>query len=218
MRAPSADAYAALRRRIILGEFLPGTQLREETLADELGVSRSPVRVAFRRLEEDGLVESQRYRGVFVAHWTDQDNDEVFDLRALVESHAAALAAQRRQPEHLRQMEALNDRMAWLIQARPDDFLAELQQTNRQFHQEVLKAAASPRLTAFVHSLLAVHRVIGAFYYYTDAQLADSLQDHRLLTRAIEQRNAQLAQAVTDAHIRGTAQRLRNQRQALQTD
>lgn len=215
MRTPSADAYAVLRRRIILGEFQPGAPLREEALAQELGISRSPIRAAFRRLQADGLVVMQRYRGVFVAPWTDQDNDEVFDLRALIESHAAALAAERRRPEHLRQMEALNQRMAWLIHNQPDDFLVELQQINRQFHQEILKAAASPRLNAFVHSLMAVHRVIGAFFYYTDAQLNESLQDHLLLTRTISQGNGQLACAIMDSHIRGTAVRLRTQRQAV---
>jgi DNA-binding GntR family transcriptional regulator len=215
MRTPSADAYALLRRRIILGEFQPGAPLREEALARELGISRSPIRAAFQRLQADGLVIMQRYRGVVVAPWTDQDNDEVFDLRALVESHAAALAAERRRPEHLREMEALNQRMAWLITHQPDDFLVELQQINRQFHQEILKAAASPRLNAFVHNLMAVHRVIGAFFYYTDAQLNESLQDHLLLTRTISQGNSQLACALMDSHIRGTAVRLRTQRQAV---
>ncbi len=209
-RAPTV--YDALRRRILLGEFLPGAQLKELALAADLGVSRSPLRAAFKRLEDDGLVVSERNRGVFVAPWADQDNDEVFDLRAVAESHAAGLAAQRRQPEHLQQLNRLNDRMAHLLEYRPEDFLAELQQLNRQFHLVVNQAAASPRLASFVQSLLAVHRVTGAFYYYTDAQLAESLQDHRLITRAIERQDSDLARAIVDAHIRGTAQRLRVQR------
>jgi DNA-binding GntR family transcriptional regulator len=218
MRKSGIDAYATLRRRIILGEFLPGTQLKEESLAAELSVSRSPIRVAFRRLADDGLVHAEPNRGVFVASWADQDNDEVFDLRALVESHAAGLAAQRKQPEHLQQLQALNQRMATLIADKPEDFLDELQQANRQFHQVVLQAAASPRLLAFVQSLLAVQRVLGAFYYYTDAQLAESLQDHCNITRAIERGDAPLAQAMVNAHIRGTSQRLREQRQELRAD
>ncbi|MES2975315.1 MAG: GntR family transcriptional regulator [Pseudomonadota bacterium] len=217
-RAPASDVYAALRRRILLGEFLPGAQLKELTLAAELGVSRSPLRAAFRRLADDGLVVSEPNRGVFVAPWADQDNDEVFDLRAVSESHAAGLAAQRRQPEHLQQLGALNERMAYLVSQKPEDFLAELQQINRQFHLVVLQAAASPRLTAFVQSLLAVHRVTGAFYFYTNEQLAESLQDHKLITRAIERNDSELARAIVEAHIRGTAQRLRTQRHERGSD
>ncbi|RYG13216.1 MAG: GntR family transcriptional regulator [Burkholderiales bacterium] len=213
MGIPAAEVYDVLRRRIILGEFLPGSQLKELALAAELGVSRSPLRAAFKRLTDDGLVVAEHNRGVFVAPWADQDNDEVFDLRAAAESHAAGLAAARRQPEHLQQLSALNERMDHLITRKPDDFLAELQQVNRQFHLVVLQAAKSPRLLAFVQSLLAVHRVTGAFYYYTDEQLAESLQDHRLITRAIERRDSALAAAIVDTHIRGTAERLKLQRQ-----
>lgn len=214
-RVAATEVYAALRRRIILGGFVPGTQLKEQTLAGELAVSRSPIRVAFRRLADDGLVIAEPNRGVFVAAWADQDNDEVFELRAAAESHAAGLAAQRRQASHLQQFERLNQRMACLISSQPEDFLAEVQQANRQFHQLVLQAAASPRLMAFVQSLLAVHRVIGAFYYYTPAQLADSLQDHVHIARAIERGDVVLAQAAMNTHIRGTAERLKAQRQAL---
>lgn len=215
MRISSVDAYAVLRRRIILGEFPPGTQLKEEALAAELNVSRSPIRVAFRRLADDGLVEARPNRGVFVVPWADGDNDEVFDLRALAESHAAGLAAQRRDGEHVKHLHAINDRMAQLVRDRPEDFLDELQKANREFHQIVLRAAASPRLMSFVQSLLAVHRVTGAFFYYTDAQLAESLQDHRNITRAIEKKDARLASALVDSHIRGTAERLKTQRQDL---
>ncbi|QHI96718.1 FCD domain-containing protein [Xylophilus rhododendri] len=214
-RRPAIDVYARLRRSIILGEFAPGVQLKEQALAAQMQVSRSPIRVAFRRLEEDGLVSSEPNRGVFVATWADQDSDEVFDLRAVVESHAAGLAARRRQPEHLRRLHQLNETMAHLIVARPEDFLHRLQQVNAEFHQVVLQAAASPRLTQFVASLMAVHRVIGAFYYYTDQQLADSLADHRQLLRAIERRDPALARAVLEGHIRGTAERLKVQRQDL---
>lgn len=213
MRKPAPDTYSTLRRHIILGKFAPGAQLKEQALASELGVSRSPIRLAFRRLEADGLIESIPNRGVFVTHWADTDNDEVFDLRALVEPHAAGLAAQRRLPEHLEQLTALHTQMCTLVAQRPENFREDLQLANRQFHHVILQAAQSPRLLAFVQSLLAVHRVAGAFFYYTDQQLQDSMRDHENILAAIGRGNARLARALVDAHIRDSWDRLRQQRQ-----
>ncbi|MHA7685774.1 GntR family transcriptional regulator [Cupriavidus sp. PET2-C1] len=213
MRGATRDTYATLRRKIILGEFGPGERLKEQSLAEELNVSRTPIRVAFRRLVEDGLVIAEPNRGVIVAAWTDRDNDEIFDLRILVESHASRLAARRRKEEHIAEMHALNLRTADLIEKKPEDFLTELQQINLRFHEVVLRAAASPRLSAFTQQLLGVERVIGAFFYYTDTELEDSLLDHQGITRAIARGEAELAGALVEAHIRRTWEKLRTQRQ-----
>ncbi|ROR18553.1 GntR family transcriptional regulator [Comamonas sp. BIGb0124] len=215
MPRSTSDVYSILRRRIILGEFLPGTQLKEAALALELNVSRTPVRHAFKSLLDDGLVSAEPNRGVFVAPWADQDNDEVFDLRIMVESHAAGLAAERRQPEHLAKLQGLNAEMSRLIEDRPDGYLDGIQTCNRNFHWAILQASGSPRLMKFAESLLTVHRVIGAFYYYTPEQLQSSLHDHVSITGAIERGNAKLARALVEAHIGETWQRLKESRLSL---
>lgn len=212
-RGSKEDVYAFLRKRITLGEYAPGTRLKELALSRELGISRTPIRAAFQRLQQDGLILSTPNRGVVVAPWTDRDNDEVFDLRAHLESHAAALAAERRQDGHLAQMDQLNERMANLIRHRPDGFLTDLEDVNRNFHQLVVQAAGSPRLANFVASLIDVRRVIGAFFYYTDEELENSVQDHLAITRAIARRNDVLARTLTEDHIRTTWTRLKSQRQ-----
>lgn len=211
-RGSAEDVYALLRKRITLGEYPPGTRLKELTLSEELGISRSPIRAAFQKLVEDGMLLSAPNRGVLVAPWTDNDNDEVFDLRAHLESHAAALAAERRQEEHLREMDELNQEMARLVRERPDDFLTSLQQVNRRFHQVIVSAAKSPRLSHFVSSLIDVRRVTGAFFYYTDEEFSSSVNDHLAITRAIERGNASLARVLMDDHIRATWKRLKTQR------
>lgn len=212
MRKCSVDVYAQLRRRIVLGEFPSGSQLKEIPLAQELGVSRSPLRAAFKRLADDGLVVIEPNRGVFVAGWTQDDDDEVFDLRILIEAHAAELAALRRQPEHVEQLHALNAAMEALIHERPKDFLARMETTNRQFHTVVAQAAASPRLTSFMRGLFAAQRVTG-FFYASDAQIRQSLADHRDLVRAIERGDARLAYALWASHIQHAWDRLKAQRQ-----
>ncbi|WP_179283918.1 GntR family transcriptional regulator [Bordetella genomosp. 10] len=212
MAKSAPEVYALIRRRIILGEFSPGTQLKEAGLADQLDVSRTPVRAALKTLANDGLVTIEPNRGAFVAAWTEHDDDEVFDLRILVESHAAALAAKRRQPEHLATLHRLNAELAAAIADKPDDFLERIQSINRQFHRVILQASMSPRLMSFAETLLTAHRVFGAFYHYTDGQLKNSLQDHLNITSAIDRGNARLARALLDAHIRETWERLQAKR------
>lgn len=214
-RGSKEDVYALLRKRMTLGEYSPGERLKENILAEELGISRTPIRAAFQRLLQDGLLLAEHNRGVVVAPWTDRDNDEVFALRALLESHAAALAAERRQEEHLQQLTQLNERMTYLIQHRPDDFLTEIEEINRNFHQLIVQAAGSPRLSQFIASLIDIRRVIGAFFYYTAEELEDSANDHIAITRAIRQKKSGLARTLMDDHIRTTSKRLEQQRKQL---
>jgi DNA-binding GntR family transcriptional regulator len=211
MRKCSVDVYAQLRKRIVLGEFPSGAQLKELPLTQELGVSRSPLRAAFKRLAADGLVVVEPNRGVFVAGWTRDDDDDVFDLRILIEAHGARLAATRRQPEHLEQLHALNAAMESLIQNRPEDFLHRMEATNRQFHTVVAQAASSTRLASIMRSLFGAQRLTG-FFFASDAQIHQSLADHRDLTRAIERGDASLAHALMASHIQHTWDRLKAQR------
>ncbi|MBR8457090.1 GntR family transcriptional regulator [Burkholderia dolosa] len=212
-RGSSTDeVYVLLRKRITLGEYGPNARLKEMGLAQELGISRTPIRAAFQRLITEGMLTPAPNRGVIVTPWTDRDNDEVFDLRAQLESHAAALAAERRAQVHVDELHTLNRSMAQLLSDRGEDFRTELQENNRLFHQTVVKAAASPRLASFVGSLADVRRVIGAFFYYTDAEFNNSLEDHIAITRAIERGNSNVARALMDAHIRTTWARFKAQR------
>ncbi|WP_315138336.1 GntR family transcriptional regulator [Achromobacter marplatensis] len=211
-RGSTDEAYAILRKRISLGEYGPGTRLKELSLSEDLGISRTPIRAAFQRLEQDGLIISSPKRGVAVASWTDNDNDEVFDLRALMESHAASLAARRRTDQQLAEMDELNATMAALVKYRPDDFRTELQLVNRRFHQVLVEAARSPRLAKFVLSLVAIPRVDGAFFFYSDEQFESSVHDHIAITRAVYKGNSELARSLVDDHIRATSRRLQKER------
>jgi len=211
MRKSPVDVYSILRKRIVLGEFQPGHQLKELPLAQELGISRSPLRAAFKRLADDGLVHIETNRGVFVSAWTESDDDETFDLRVLIEAHAAGLAAQRRQPEHLAQMRDINTAMESLISKRPADFLAQMEIENRKFHTLIARAAASPRLISMIDSLFQAQRLNG-FFYATDAQIRDSLAAHEQITLAVAQKDSQRARTLMHTHIHHAWERLKVQR------
>ena len=86
MSSAAEKAYEAIRDGIVGGELPVGGRLREEELAGTIGVSRTPVREALRRLDAEGLVEFSPHRGAQVASWSDQDLDEIFGLRGVLVS------------------------------------------------------------------------------------------------------------------------------------
>ncbi len=196
------NTYAELRRRIMAGRYGPGQQLKEEALASELDVSRTPVRAALRRLVADGLLEARANRGAFVAQWTSHDIDEVIDLRCMLESQAAALAAKRASPEQVTELATLNQQMHTLLKGVTSEKIAELQRLNNSFHQLVLEAAGSPRLSAATRALLDWPLIVGSFYVFSETDIGRSLQYHDDLILAIGSGDAQMARSVMEAHLR----------------
>ena len=94
-------AYEKIMQKIMAEQLPPGTPLREERLAEEFGISATPVREAFRRLEYEGWVQSRPYQGCFMRKFTGKDIDELFQLREMLEGMAAAAAAREARPEDL---------------------------------------------------------------------------------------------------------------------
>ena len=89
MGKAAETAYAVIRKRILAGDFSRGERLREEELAQIAGVSRTPIREALRRLDAEGLVEFLPNRGASVTAWTEQELDDLYAARALIEGYAA---------------------------------------------------------------------------------------------------------------------------------
>src|SRR5262245_66220378 len=88
---PADKAYSWIRNRIFAGGFAPGTHLKETELAGRIGVSRSPVRDALRRLSGEGLVAMERDRGTYVNEFSREEIEEIFELRDALEAYGAAL-------------------------------------------------------------------------------------------------------------------------------
>lgn len=196
------QVYRHMRRQIMSGNWAPGAQIKEEHMASELGVSRSPVRAAFQRLIEDGLLISHRSRGAFVAEWTDRDIDEIFELRILLESHAAGLAAVNASAEQIAVLHSATETMQRFARQKPLNYLGDMQAANSLFHRVILEASGSPRLRALATTLVDIPMVVGAFYLYSDADIQRSIQHHLDLLEAIGQRDRDLAQRIMSIHLR----------------
>lgn len=194
--------YEALRNRIIAGQYGPGTQLKEEPLGKEFGLSRTPVRTALKKLVDDGLAVIEANRGVFVARWTQWDIEEMFSFRELLEPHAAMLAAQRATEADVVELHKINGQMASAIAHKGSDVSLKVQAANRAFHGHVLEMSRSQRLKSMLATLIDMPVITRSFFLYKPGDFDRSLQQHLDITYAIELRDGELAKQAMQTHIR----------------
>jgi DNA-binding GntR family transcriptional regulator len=193
-------AYEAIRRGILAGDWPGGQHLGAADLAHQLGISRTPVREALRRLAAEGLIEAFANRGAFVAEISAGDIDEVFEIRALLESHAAARAATRLAEADIAALAASTECME--AAAGPVRDLALLTRANEAFHAAIIAAAANRRLGRLIASVVRLSWVARTFSIYAPADLQRSIAHHREMIAAFRARDAAWAGAVMQSHIR----------------
>lgn len=203
--APSSAAqraYAEITARLASGELSPGSWLREESLAASIGVSRTPLREALRKLSAEGLVSLQRNRGAQVVAWDREQIIEIYGLRAIVEGYVAAVAAQKISAETLAKLEsnlAEYERAIAEGGAGAPQRAAEL---NNEFHALVLDATANDSLIYLCNGVLGLPLVRRTFLRYTARDLARSVEHHRQLVEAFRRRDSETAEMVMKVHIR----------------
>jgi DNA-binding GntR family transcriptional regulator len=200
MSRASDRAYNHIRNMILSGELQPGSQIREEALAELCGVSRTPVRDSLRRLEAEMFVRRSDSQRSFVADWSLDDLEDAFQLRAMLEAHAAKRAATRISREQLARMRVHNAQLKQAIDAKNPDVPGFLDH-NRQFHAIILVAAASERLSSMLSQVTEQPVVLRTARQYDLENLRRSHQ-HEELLNAFDNRDGEWAAAVMTSHIR----------------
>lgn len=200
MRA-SDRAYAALRSDILDWHLAPGTVLGEVEQAERLGVSRTPLREALARLSADGLVESLPGRGVVVAEASADSAAELFEVRIALETHAAALAAQRRDPATFERLRTEFLGAAKLI-AQPDR--AAYYDLVARFDSAMDDAAGNPYLVSTLTGLRTHLTRLRRVARDNPRRLAAAAQEHLLIVEAIIAGDVDLARAATTVHLRNS--------------
>lgn len=200
---PADRAYAWIRDRIFAGEFEPRAHLKEQDLAARIGVSRTPVRDALRRLTGEGLVVAERDRGTYVAEFSRAEIDEIFQLRAALEAYGAAHAAQRMEPTALAHLESLAAKMESLSRRRGADAFARFSVLNNDFHRSILRAARSPRLESLLDPLISIPVFLLKHFNWRPEQvdIERSNIEHRELIEALRVRDSVWARTRMHAHI-----------------
>lgn len=193
--------YDSIRERILAGAYKAGDHLKEAEVARELEVSRTPVREALQRLASDGLVEFEANRGARVVGWSASELDEIYELRALLESHGARLAANSIDQPALKELTRLADMMEELASDRePTDFEA-IALLNNEFHRIILSSTGNALLVGVLSSLVHVPQVHRTFQRFNKTQLQRSFAHHRELITALTEGDAAWAESVMRAHI-----------------
>jgi DNA-binding GntR family transcriptional regulator len=200
MRA-AARAYASVRDGIVRGAYAAGARLTELDLAQTIGVSRTPVREALRRLHAEGLVEFEPNHGAVVAAFDLEDAEEIFELRALLEPISARRAAERAAPAIIAQLRALSQQQMLESTQRRAGYLTRISDLNNRFHRLIQAAANSPRLAKTLAGLIEAPLILRTFAQYSSAELRRSADQHLELVQAFEARDPMWAHSVMHAHI-----------------
>ncbi len=194
--------YKQLRDSITEGRFQAGDCLVELKIAEELGVSRTPVREALKQLELEELVTSYPNRGVVVNAITNEDIEDVFKIRLLLEGQAAAWAAERITPEQLDRMTEAAELMDLYTRKGDTEHLVRL---DTRFHEIIYDACQSRTLR---HILLSLHQKIHRARQSSltsPGRARDSLAEHRQILDALERHDAAAAKRCIERHVCGAS-------------
>lgn len=196
---PRAEfVYRQLRQAIIEGTFAAGTRLREIELAQQMDVSRTPVREALRRLESEDMVSADGARGLIVTELSREMVRELYSMREVLEGTAAAWAARNATPVELAALRTIADRDATLV-----DDPARLAKNNHLFHQTLYRAAHNRYLLKSLSSLQASIALLGGTGLAAGKRAHFAVNEHQSLLVAIERHDARNAEDIARAHIRG---------------
>jgi len=195
-----------IERRILGGELAPGSKLNEADLAGELGVSRGPVREAFRALEQAGLVRTEKNRGVFVRQVSLEEANEIYEVRAALEGLVGKLAARRIRPAQVERIRAVVKNMHAVGRARD---AAAYYPLNVEFHELLVEAAGNRALQA------NYRRIVNELDLYrretilrSAENIPVSTREHEAIVNAVAKGDEKLAERLLFEHVIESRERL----------
>jgi DNA-binding GntR family transcriptional regulator len=201
MSGAATRAYEMIKAEITSGKLPGNSRLKEAELAEMTGVSRTPVREALRWLEADGLVVMNPNSGATVALWSTQDLREITDLRALLESFGASLAAKKVTAEQIEYLEELQTNMEAAIALAKPESLAKLAGLNKEFHLTIIGATGNQRLVATLQSIVEGPLIFRKFSVFSPEQIERSFSHHRDLIAALKAGDSDWAESTMRSHI-----------------
>ncbi|MBQ9698379.1 MAG: GntR family transcriptional regulator [Acidaminococcaceae bacterium] len=187
-----------IREAIINGTFAPGERLMEIQMADEMGVSRTPVREAIRKLEMEGFVVMIPRRGTYVSNMSIKDINDVYEIRISLDTLAAGLAAERISDEELEELQRLLVKVGNAIE---ENDMAKVVEADIEFHDVLYKASRNERLRNIINNLREQITVIRGVSMRYPGRLKDTQEEHRRLVESIAARNVEKSQEIARIHL-----------------
>ncbi|MBF5007443.1 GntR family transcriptional regulator [Diaphorobacter caeni] len=195
-RALYEEVAELLRQRIFSDELTPGSWIDEAKIAEEFGISRTPLREALKVLASEGLITMKVRRGAWVTEVTHEDMKQVYHLLALLESDAAAWVAEFASPLQLAELHALHAELEQATLDRKKFF-----NINEQFHMRVLEATANKWLFQMVQDLRRVMKLSRHNSLLKSGRIADSLHEHAIIMAAFDARDPEAARRAMQTHF-----------------
>jgi len=189
--------FESMREAILSGVLEPGERLMEIQLAEEMGVSRTPVREAIRKLELENFVVMIPRKGAYVAGVSSKDVADVFEIRSALEGLAAGLAAERITEDELEQME----RVLFYRANEGEMDLEQIVKSDTDFHALVYSASRNERLIQILANLREQIQRFRATSLAVPGRNKLALEEHRMIVEALRRHDGEEAQALAMAHI-----------------
>ena len=190
--------FENLREAIVEGRLKPGQRLMEVQLVEQLGVSRTPVREAIRKLELEGLVVMVPRKGAYVANISVKDLMDVLEIRASLEGLGASLAAERRNDEDIKNLAALEVEFEEAVRTQNIDMLLK---KDIEFHECIFKSTNNKKLHQLINSLWEQVYRFRVTYISDYDSTVNIIEEHKMILDAIKRRDNKLAKKYAMEHI-----------------
>jgi DNA-binding GntR family transcriptional regulator len=200
------DVYRSIREWIVIGDLEPGEKLKDKELAAQLGVSRTPVREALRKLEDEGLVETAANRWTQVAPITIRDAECIYPIIQTLEGLALKFAFPKMSARYIRRMQDANSELKAALNSN-DSYAAMV--SDAAFHQVLIDAAENPELNIILDQLKVKYKRIELAYFSHADLLLASFEEHEMLISALKTKNFKAANLALDSNWQASIERLR---------
>ena len=188
-----------LRKAITSGRLKPGEKLKEVEISKTLGVSRSPVREAFRILQVEGLVDIVPRKGVYVHQITRKDVEDIYQLREMIEVFAGRLSAENMTDEDIAELKKLWSKMKSL--AKKEELNRYLMASS-DFHNKLIACSRNKRLEAIYYGLRNSINSLRYIVHRTNERMDSSIREHQAIIEALKARDKDLVEKLSREHVR----------------
>ena len=192
------EVYESLKKSILHGKLTAGQRLIEEQLAHQVGISRTPVREAFHKLERDELVTRLPKGGFAVREFTKEDVEEIFGIRSALESYAAYLATLHITPDKISTLEKKLKESEEALAKGDDDKVVQL---HTDFHDLLYKSCKSKKLVEMINNFRDYFYRYRAGLLHIENGVSYSNKDHRQMLEAMKKKNPRLAERLVRKHL-----------------
>ena len=192
------EVYDSLRKSILHGKLEGGQRLIEEQVAFQIGISRTPVREAFHKLERDELVTRLSKGGFAVKKFTREDVEEIFGIRAALESYAAYLATVHISPEKISSIEKKIEETEEALKSGDRDKVIQL---HTEFHDLLYKSCRSKKLIEMISNFRDYFYRYRSALLKTERGVNESMEGHRQMLEAMKKKNPRLVERIVRKHL-----------------